>query len=73
MSDCWEVECVTDSLVSASFSVNFVRVPYDIGAEISVARELGLPGVGACALELLEGVYRGRADGWATRPGPALV
>lgn len=37
------LEGVTDSLVPASFSVNFVRMPYDIDAEISVARELGMP------------------------------
>lgn len=57
------LEGVTDSVVPASFSVNFVRVPYDIQAEISHAREVGLPDIDAYALELLEGIYRSRADG----------
>lgn len=43
------------------FSVSFARVTYDIQAEISVARELGMPESDAYARELLDGVYRGRA------------
>ena len=34
---------------------------YDIEAEISVARKLGMPQADAYACELLDGLYRGRA------------
>jgi diadenosine tetraphosphatase ApaH/serine/threonine PP2A family protein phosphatase len=53
------LEGVTDSLVPQSFSVNFVRVPYDIEAEVAAARDLGMPDVDAYALELREQRYRG--------------
>jgi predicted phosphodiesterase len=53
------LEGVTDSRAPESFSVSFVRVPYDIEAEIQVARDRGMPDVDAYALELREGVYRG--------------
>jgi diadenosine tetraphosphatase ApaH/serine/threonine PP2A family protein phosphatase len=55
------LEGVTDSLVPQPFSIQFVRVPYDIEAEVAAARDLGMPGADAYALELLEGVYRGRS------------
>ncbi|GAA6525779.1 metallophosphoesterase family protein [Intrasporangium sp. DVR] len=48
-----------ESVAPEAFSVNLVRVPYDIEAEISVARDLGMPDVEAYALELREGLYRG--------------
>lgn len=57
------IEGVTASQDQAPFSVNFVRVPYDIEAEIAVARDLGMPDLDAYARELLEGVYRGRGSG----------
>jgi diadenosine tetraphosphatase ApaH/serine/threonine PP2A family protein phosphatase len=57
------IEGVVGSAVPESFSVNFVRVPYDIDAEVAVARELGMPDVDAYALELREGTYRGRSGG----------
>ena len=47
------------SLDPESFSISFVRVPYDIEAEIAVARDVGMPDVEAYALELREGIYRG--------------
>jgi predicted phosphodiesterase len=53
------LEGATDSLVPQSFSVNFVRVPYDIDAEVAAARDLGMPDVEAYALELREQRYRG--------------
>jgi predicted phosphodiesterase len=53
------LEGVTNSLVEQSFSLGFVRVPYDIEAEIAVAHELGMPDVEAYALELRDGIYRG--------------
>ena len=46
---------------TAGRSITFVRVPYDVEAEIAVARELGMPDVEAYALELREQVYRGSA------------
>jgi predicted phosphodiesterase len=54
------IEGVTDSLEPAPFSVSFARVPYDLQAEIAIARQLGMPDADAYALELLEGVYRGQ-------------
>jgi predicted phosphodiesterase len=53
------LEGATDSLVPQSFSVNFVRVPYDIEAEVAAAHDLGMPDVEAYALELREQRYRG--------------
>jgi protein phosphatase len=44
----------------APFGVQFVRVPYDIEAEIAVAHELGMPEAEAWGVELRTGVYRGR-------------
>lgn len=43
----------------ASFGIQFVRVPYDIEAEIAVARELDMPDWEPYAIELRTGVYRG--------------
>lgn len=43
--------------------ISFVRVPYDIEAEIAVAREARMPDTDAYALELRRGVYRGRSPG----------
>lgn len=53
------LEGVVGSVVPESFSVNFIRVPYDIEAEVEVARDLGMPDIDAYALELREGIYRG--------------
>lgn len=54
------LEGAMDSLVPQSFSVNFVRVPYDIDAEVSTALDLGMPEAEAYGLELREQLYRGR-------------
>ena len=40
-------------------TIGFVRVPYDVEAEIAAAAALGMPGVEAYALELREQQYRG--------------
>jgi predicted phosphodiesterase len=53
------LEGVVDSPAPGPFSITFVRVPYDIEAEILVAHELGLPDVEAYAVELRDGIYRG--------------
>ena len=50
---------VPDSAQTAPFSVTFAQVPYDIDAELAVARRLGVPEYDAYALELREGTYRG--------------
>ncbi|MFC0672475.1 metallophosphoesterase family protein [Brachybacterium hainanense] len=42
------------------FSLSFVRVPYDVEAEIAVARDLGMPEADSYAIELRTAVYRGR-------------
>jgi predicted phosphodiesterase len=57
------LEGVADSTEPAPFSVSFVRVDYDIEAEIAVARELRMPDADAYARELLHGIYRGRGNG----------
>jgi predicted phosphodiesterase len=57
------LEGVVGSPEPAPFSVNFARVAYGIQAEISVARELGMPEADAYARELLDGIYRGLAAG----------
>jgi hypothetical protein len=41
------------------FSIQFVRVPYDVEAELSVAEALGMPELDAYQLELRHGIYRG--------------
>ncbi|MGY5763929.1 metallophosphoesterase family protein [Brachybacterium sp. DNPG3] len=43
----------------APFGIQIVRVPYDIEAEIAVARALGMPESDAWAIELRTAVYRG--------------
>jgi predicted phosphodiesterase len=50
---------VPDSAETAPFSVSFAQVPYDVDAELAIARQLGLPEYDAYALELREGTYRG--------------
>lgn len=53
------VEGVAGSADPAPFSVQFVRVPYDVEAELAFAREVGMPEFEAYALELRKGIYRG--------------
>ena len=52
----------------APFSVQFVRVPYDVEAEVAVAYDAGMPMVGHWAGELRTGLYRG--DQESGRPAP---
>jgi predicted phosphodiesterase len=59
-------EGVPDSTDEAPFSLQFVRVPYDAEAELSVAKEMGMPEFDGYALELREGTYRGRLKSGAT-------
>lgn len=43
----------------APFGIQFVRVPYDVEAEIAAAADLGMPALDAYAKELRTAVYRG--------------
>ena len=43
----------------APFAVGFVRVPYDVEAELAVARDLGVPQYDGYEAELRDGLYRG--------------
>lgn len=44
---------------AAPFGIQFVRVPYDVEAEIAAAADLGMPALDAYAKELRTAVYRG--------------
>ncbi|MGP9537759.1 metallophosphoesterase family protein [Brachybacterium sp. AOP43-C2-M15] len=44
----------------SSFGIQFVRVDYDVEAEIAAACALGMPEAEAYAIELRTGIYRGR-------------
>jgi predicted phosphodiesterase len=61
---------VPDSAEAAPFSVGFAQVPYDIDAELAIARQLGLPDYDAYALELREGTYRGLKQALPRYRGP---
>jgi predicted phosphodiesterase len=56
------LEGVPDSADPAPFGLQHVRVPYDVEAELAVARRLGMPQYDAWAGELRTAVYRARAD-----------
>lgn len=53
------LEGVLDDEESAPFGIQFVRVPYDIEAEIAAAVDLRMPALQAYATELRTAVYRG--------------
>lgn len=44
---------------AAPFSIEIVRIPYDIEKEISIAKDMGMPNLEAYVLELREAKYRG--------------
>lgn len=44
---------------TAPFSIQFIRVPYDIEEAVSIAEKAGMPLADAYALELRSGIYRG--------------
>ena len=46
--------------VGETFSLQIVRVPYDVEAEIAVARSVGMPELESWSIELRTAVYRGR-------------
>lgn len=47
---------------SAPFGIQFVRVAYDIDAEIALATALGMPALEAYAIELRTAIYRGHHE-----------
>lgn len=49
-----------DSRAAGGFSLDFVRVPYDIEREIEQARQVGAPDLDVYAVELRTAVYRRR-------------
>ena len=53
------LEGVMDSPDPAPFSIQFVRVPYDVDAEVAAAEALGMPELEGYELEVRYGVYRG--------------
>lgn len=55
------VEGVLDGGPEAPFGLQFLRVPYDIESELTIAAELGNPEQDAYAIEPRQAIYRGRA------------
>lgn len=53
------LEGVPDGTRADPFAIQVVRVPYDVEAEIEVARALGMPALEAYAIELRTAVFRG--------------
>ncbi|ASK66549.1 metallophosphatase family protein [Brachybacterium avium] len=58
-----------DGGTDAPFGIQFVRVPYDVEAEIELARALGMPEAGAWEIELRTGIYRGAHAALGLTPG----
>jgi len=56
------IEGVYGSAEPAPFSLQFVRVPYDVEAEIAEAERMGMPQLEAYAVELRLGIYRGERN-----------
>jgi diadenosine tetraphosphatase ApaH/serine/threonine PP2A family protein phosphatase len=56
------LEGVHGSAEQAPFSIQFVRVPYDVEAELAVAAQMGMPELEAYASEVRHGVYRGEMN-----------
>ncbi len=54
------LEGVLDSEEAAPFSIQLIRLPYDIEGELAIAREMEMPDFEPYAKELRTAVYRGR-------------
>ena len=65
------LEGIDGSSEPAPWSVAYVRVPYDVEAELAAARELGAPDYDGSELELRHGIYRGNLAEW--RAGERLT
>jgi predicted phosphodiesterase len=63
MGDPTPLYCILEGVVGsaepAPWALSFVRVPYDVDAELAVARRLGVPRYDGYEAELRHGVYRG--------------
>ncbi|MFC8680858.1 metallophosphoesterase family protein [Microbacterium ureisolvens] len=57
------LEGVLDTTARAPFEVRFVRVPYDVDAEVAVAERVEMPQRAVWAVELRTALYRGRQAG----------
>ena len=62
------LEGVLDSPDDAPFSIQFVRVPYDVDAELAVATAMGLPELAGYELEIRHGIYRAQPHRARGRP-----
>lgn len=47
---------------AAPFSIQFVRVPYDVEAELAYAKQAGMPAWDEYVSELRDGIYRGEMN-----------
>ena len=56
------LEGVMDTADPAPFAISFVRVPYDVEAELAHAREVGMPEYDGYEAELRHGIYRGSIE-----------
>ena len=68
MGDPTPLYCILEGVLGseepAPWSVAYVRVPYDVEAELTAARALGAPRYDGYELELRHGLYRGMLDEW---------
>jgi diadenosine tetraphosphatase ApaH/serine/threonine PP2A family protein phosphatase len=68
MGDPTPLYCILEGVLGseepAPWAVSYVRVPYDVEAELAAARELGVPLFDGYELELRHGLYRGMLDEW---------
>lgn len=75
MGDPTPLYCILEgelgSETRAPWSLSYVRVPYDVEAELAAARELGAPQYDGYELELRHGLYRGVLERW--RAGEPLT
>nr|WP_129337273.1 metallophosphoesterase family protein [Cellulomonas endophytica] len=62
------LEGVPGGTTADPFALTLVRVPYDVEAEIAVARRAGMPTLDAWTIELRTGVYRGHHAERGLRP-----
>jgi predicted phosphodiesterase len=60
------LEGVMDSAEHAPLSIAFVRVPYDVEAELAHAREVAAPEYDGYESELRDGIYRGALADYAS-------
>lgn len=68
MGDPTPLYCILEgelgSETPAPWSITYARVPYDVEAELAVARAMGVPHYEGYELELRHGIYRGDLAEW---------